>query len=524
MSIFQKGVLLVGIPLLTQAVFLGSLIKIRLDQAEAQQSVLHTSQVITESEHLYGLLAETNSALRGYLITADTSFAAAYERGRAELPAQFRKVADLVPPQQAERLAEVEQQMDQLLAWFSHLHALAQRGQASGAIAEAKTLEGQDRLARLRSVFDGFLADERARNTERVATLSWHAMLLNLVLFGGGGAALLSTALLALVFARDIAGRLHVLAENTHRLAESKDLLPPLHGSDELAYLDRVFRDMAATLAQNHQENEMFVYSVSHDLRSPLVNLQGFSQELALSAQDLRRLLAGPERAESPAWEAASAVAGTALAAPSTLPAALQQQALRLIDGNIGEAVFFIQSAVLRLSGIIDALLRLSRAGRIEYHCQSLDLQAVVERVIAALHGSISAKGASVRIAGPLPRVWGDAAAIEQIFANLIGNAVTYLDPARPGEIEVGSEAETTPGQWVLYVRDNGLGIPQAQQDKVFLAFQRLHPGVAEGEGIGLALVRRVVERHQGRVWLQSAAGVGSTFYVALPTVPGDKQ
>src|SRR6202007_1792993 len=118
---------------------------------------------------------------------------------------------------------------------------------------------------------------------------------------------------------------------------------------------------------------------------------------------------------------------------------------------------------------------------------------------------------------------WGDPQALEQLFANLVGNAVNYLDPQRPGRIEVGRSdgpGDDATGLRTYYVKDNGVGIPAAQQAKVFLAFQRLHPEAAPGEGIGLALVRRVAERHGGKVWLASAAGEGSTFFVTLPAGP----
>src|SRR5207249_1342108 len=117
---------------------------------------------------------------------------------------------------------------------------------------------------------------------------------------------------------------------------------------------------------------------------------------------------------------------------------------------------------------------------------------------------------------------WGDPTAIDQLSANLIGNAVNYLDPARPAIIEVGSlpESDTAPGMPAYYANDNGLGIAEESQDKAFLAFQRLHPAAGPGEGIGLALVRRVVERLGGKLWLESKPGEGSTFFVALPPPP----
>jgi signal transduction histidine kinase len=121
---------------------------------------------------------------------------------------------------------------------------------------------------------------------------------------------------------------------------------------------------------------------------------------------------------------------------------------------------------------------------------------------------------------GELVEVWGDPTALEQIFANLIGNAVNYLDSSRPGCIEV-NVVPKPPVEFedmvVFAVKDNGLGIPEAYQSKVFGVFQRLHPNAAPGEGIGLPLVRRMVERHGGKIWLESKDGEGTTFFIALP-------
>lgn len=252
-------------------------------------------------------------------------------------------------------------------------------------------------------------------------------------------------------------------------------------------------------LAQTSQENEMFVFSVSHDLRSPLVNLQGFSRELVLACDEIRTLVA----------------AGTQ--SPDA-----QVRGLELIDVDVRQSVDFIQTAVMRLSTIIDALLRLSRAGRVEYELRALDPQAVVEGVVAALNATISQQQATV-VVHPLPGLYSDASAIERVFANLIGNSLKYLDPQRQGQIEVGAtdEPARTDGQCTLYVRDNGLGIPAAYHSKVFQAFQRLHPHVAEGEGMGLAIVRRVVEKLGGRIWLESEVGVGTTFYITLRAQQG---
>jgi signal transduction histidine kinase len=244
------------------------------------------------------------------------------------------------------------------------------------------------------------------------------------------------------------------------------------------------------------------VYSVSHDLRSPLINLQGFSEELKHSSRDLAGLF---ER--------------------DGVPPKVLEQGQKILKQNVAESVHFIQAAVDRLARIIDALLRLSRAGRVQYDWQILDVAALVGSVLDALHDSLREKDAEV-VVNPLPEARGDSTAIEQALANLLGNAVKYLDPARPGRIEVGSlqaHPAAQSGFQVYYVKDNGLGIPEAYHARVFTAFNRLHAGVAPGEGIGLALVRRIVERHGGSIWVESAHGVGTTFFVTLPTVTPER-
>jgi signal transduction histidine kinase len=334
---------------------------------------------------------------------------------------------------------------------------------------------------------------------------------------------LLFVALAVWLFTRGVRGRLALLSDNAGRLAGNEPLAPIGPGRDEIAGLDltlhetsrrlleaeriqaRFQADLARrtgelartneTLRQQTQENEMFIYSVSHDLRTPLVNLQGFSKELIRACDELRVAVR-----------------------ESSLGDETRQRIERVVDEDIGEALHYLQTAVLRASHIIDALLRLSRVGRVEYRQQKVEVRDIVPRVVDAMQGSIRARRAQVSI-DELPAVWGDPTAVEQAFANLIGNAVNYLDPSREGRIQIG----TTPGPpgvhslRIFYVRDNGLGIPAVALPRLFNAFQRLHGNVAAGEGIGLALVRRVVERHGGRVWAESKEGVGTTFYLSLP-------
>jgi signal transduction histidine kinase len=365
------------------------------------------------------------------------------------------------------------------------------------AFAELRQPWAMEFLEELRGQINDFLMQEEQLDAARSVELERALREQDRTLIGGVLLAVLSTGLLAYAFSRGISSRLGVLSENVRRFGAGEALAQPLRGRDELGRLDRVFHDMADTLTQKDRENEMFVYSVSHDLRSPLVNLQGFSQELALICRELRQLLTQAE-----------------------VPAAVRERSTVLLDRDAGESIQFIQTAVRRLATIIDALLRLSRVGRVVYEWRQVDVRGVVERIAGALGNTIAQKGAKI-VVGELPPVWGDLSAIEQIFANLLGNALNYLDPARPGIIEVGCQNAQANDDWkTYYVKDNGLGIDAEHLPKIFLAFQRLHPSAAPGEGVGLPLVRRVVERHGGRIWVESVAGQGSTFFVSLPVLP----
>jgi signal transduction histidine kinase len=501
LSIFKKGLLLVGIPLLAQLLFLAMLVKIRADQADAQRWAIHTKDVIARANDASLLLIETNSDLRAFALSDRVEFRDAYLRDRDMVRAALEELHGAVHdnPRQQERLRLVMARTDTVIGWLDDLYEVLSQGRHAEAAARINALEGRALIDDMRAALDDFLREEQRLDAARTETLAHTAHEQNVALAAGAVLALVSAGALLFVFTRSIGRRLAVLAANAARLASGKELSAPLRGRDEISRLDRAFRDMVAALAQKDRDNEMFVYSVSHDLRGPLVNLQGFSQELAAVCTDLRGLLTA-----------------------AGLPDAVRHRAETLLDRDAAESVHFIQTAVTRLAGIIDALLRLSRVGRVEYQRQIVDVRAAVVRVIESLRDSIARRGAEVSL-GDLPPACGDPQALEQVFANLIGNAVNYLDPRRPGRIEIGSREETgdrVAGLRTYHVKDNGLGISSAQQAKLFLAFHRLHPDAAPGEGIGLALVRRVVERHGGRVRVESVESEGSTFSVTLPAGP----
>ena len=249
-----------------------------------------------------------------------------------------------------------------------------------------------------------------------------------------------------------------------------------------------------AIVRQKNEEVEAFVYIVSHDLRAPLINLQGFARELERGCAELRETVAALQ-----------------------LPVQARRRLITLLDEDINGTLPYITASVSKFDRLINALLGLSRTGRYPLHPAPLDVAEVVRATLDALSHSIEGAGARVTI-GVLPEAVADATAVGQIFANLIGNAVKFGAPDRALLVEIGGEVD---GQHARYwVRDNGRGIPSQAKPRLFQMFQRFHPSVAEGDGIGLATVRRLVERLGGTVWVESEAGVGSIFQFTLPIRP----
>lgn len=252
-------------------------------------------------------------------------------------------------------------------------------------------------------------------------------------------------------------------------------------------------------LAQKNEEVEAFAYIVSHDLRAPLVNLQGFSNELTLSCGELEEKLAEAE-----------------------LPARVVDELAPILKQEIPSALRFIRASASKFQRLIDALLALSRTGRQEYHPLDVDVAELVNSTVDSLQQSIRMRKAELKITPALPHVEGDATALGQVFANLISNSLNYLSSERPGVIEVGGRADNDNVHY--WIKDNGVGIPPAAKRRLFQVFQRFHPELSPGEGMGLAIVKRVVERHHGQVWAESEVGVGTTFHISLPVTQPERR
>lgn len=230
-------------------------------------------------------------------------------------------------------------------------------------------------------------------------------------------------------------------------------------------------------MKQQIDELESLSYAISHDVRGPLRHIEGFARMLADSS-----------------------------AIPPEHPAL--------------KYLVRIRASVRHLSEIVEGLLAFSRASRSEMRLVSCDPKKLIEEVLTELGPEMEGRPIEIEV-GELPAVSGDPALLYQLFYNLLGNSVKYTRGRNPAVISIDCISDSTNEQ-VFRIRDNGAGFDMQYAGKLFGVFQRLHHASEfEGTGIGLANVRRIVERHGGRIWADGQVGVGATFFISLPCQPG---
>lgn len=245
-------------------------------------------------------------------------------------------------------------------------------------------------------------------------------------------------------------------------------------------------------LQYTNKEMEDFLYVVSHDLRAPLINIKGFSEELSLAFEKIHPHLEKNE-----------------------------DKNLIGVQEEVPQALKFITGSVKKIDYLIEALLKLSRLGKKEFFMEELNTKNIVQEQILALSHQIKMGNIDVTIQD-LPNITADAIALQQIFGNLLDNAIKYRDPNRPGKIEVYATQDEKFTRF--YVKDNGIGIKEKDFPKVFEIFKRIDPVSTTGEGLGLSYIRTLIKRHGGVLEFSSSYGVGSTFSftIAMSLKPQD--
>jgi signal transduction histidine kinase len=291
--------------------------------------------------------------------------------------------------------------------------------------------------------------------------------------------------LVAIAVTIGISSPLRRLRTSADRIAAGELVEPGFTDrSDEIGSLSRAMSTMVRSLNQqagelkrSNGDLEQFAYIASHDLQEPLRMVSGFT-------------------------------------------GLLQRRYAGKLDADADEFIGFVIGGVNRMQALINDLLSYSRVGREDVAAKPVDMQVVVDQALANLQTAIEERSALVS-RGPLPMVLANHGMLVRVFQNLISNALKFCKADRP---IVRIAAEQHGAEWVFSVADNGIGIDPQYRDRIFLIFQRLHQqGEYPGTGIGLAVVKRIVERNGGRIWLESEPGKGTTFFFTLPATGGQQ-
>jgi signal transduction histidine kinase len=428
---------------------------------------------------------------RGYLLTGADRYLAPYNRGAAHAPKVLDQLAALVneDPQLEQTVAKLRTSVFDKLSELAATVAQTRAGEREAALSEVNSDRGQQEMEAIRSLTGAIAARQQASLNEQFNAVENGGRLV--VAIDTVGLALL--LMLAAAIARSTRRAMAVLNAAQVELARANTDLETVNERLEQKVAQRTADLMAA-----NEEIQRFAYIVSHDLRAPLVNIMGFTTELE---------------------EATRTIAGYITDRLSSDPEAVSSDVSAAASEDLPEAIRFIKASTSKMDRLIAAILKLSREGRRIVTPEPIAMRPFLQGIADSLQHQAGESGAEIVIQ-TVPDLQADRLMMEQIFSNLIENAVKYLDPCRPGRIVVNGDRK---GDLLVFeVHDNGRGIAARDHERVFELFRRAGDQRVPGEGIGLAHVRALVRRLGGTIDCESQEGVGSTFTVRLPILAGE--
>ena len=448
--------------------------------ASASRLVQHTYEVKDSLADLKVALERSESARRGYLLVPSDYRALIFTSSSRQVLPALNRIEELAVdnPRQLVRLRRMRPLVVQELAELERSMDLATSGrlnEARAAFADTNSLAAirtiRTMATDMSSVEEGRL---RARSRELAASqqsLQWLLLVTGLML----------AAVASFTF--------WLVRRFTRALLSTQNRLNELNTGLEAAVAERT-----ADLNRANEEIQRFAYIVSHDLRSPLVNVMGFTAEM--------------ERADSIVAEFVGKI-------ESSHPKLVSEEVRTAAREDLPEAIGFIRSSTQKMDRLINAILALSRQGRRVLMPEPLSMDRLISDIADSLAVQAGERGATITIKHPLPDLSHDRLAIEQIFSNLMENATKYLAAGRPGEIVVRGKRNRS--RAIFEVEDNGRGIAREDHERIFELFRRSGQQDQKGEGIGLANVRALAYRLGGTVTVRSNLADGATFVVDLP-------
>jgi signal transduction histidine kinase len=441
------------------------------------EGMAQSQDILRGLERMRAAIAGAETSHRGYLITGNASYLQAYQKMLADIGPEMKRIAGLVSdnPQQSAQLVELKLNIDARAKTFEQVIAAYQRHgfkPAQELVAQdtgrGQTVQAYRNMDDMGALIQQQLTGSQQLQAAAEARLRYSIAALAVVL-------LAALSLIYLLVTRSVAA-----ARRAEKLLSRLNVALETRVTERTLQLEQrslQLEERSAQLEKTNLQLESFSYSVSHDLRAPLRAISGFSQ-----------ILERRHRNE------------------------LSEEGRHFLD-NIVEA-----SA--HMGRLIDDLLSYSRLGRKAIVLKPVATGQILLNISTTLQSRIVETRSSLHIPDDLPAVIGDHTLLTQIFTNLIDNALTYRKLEIPAQVSVHWRNAGN-GQVVISVSDNGIGIAAEHFEKIFSVFQRLHSqDEYPGTGIGLAVVQKSVDMQNGKVWLESTPGSGTTFHVQLPAAP----
>nr|WP_249816778.1 MULTISPECIES: ATP-binding protein [unclassified Bradyrhizobium] len=449
--------------------------------------VIHTIEAENQINALLLEIRRAESSARAYLLTRGADFKADHDKAVAAIVPALDRLTHLIGdnPEQRKSIDKLSSAIETRLGQLAQEIDFIRQDQPEKATALVREFASTDATAAIAEIATGMLQEEerlfrlRTANSDRSQTLAAS-------MTGIGSGLVVLLAMISIWLVRRSA-RARDEAENRLR--------------DAYANLETVVDERTADLREANDEIQRFAYIVSHDLRSPLVNIMGFTSELEELGGDIFRRIGGL----------------THVAADGPPPASgeiVLEGADKQLSEDFSEALGFIKTSIAKMDRLISAILNLTREGRREFQPVKIDTGELIGAIVSTLAHQAAEAQAEIQVE-PLPNLVSDRLALEQIFSNLIDNAIKYLKSGVPGEIRI--RGRTKLGYAIFEISDNGRGIDPKDHQRIFDLFRRAGTQDKPGQGIGLAHVRALVRRLGGTMSVSSELNAGSTFTITLP-------
>lgn len=448
--------------------------------AEFNETIDRSMRVQVAGRDVLTRLVDAETGQRGYLLTGRQQFLAIHDEAIRDLPAVMQELDDLTAgdPEVRERVDRLRDLARERLGVMDASIALARSGRTGDAVQIVRDGRGKELMDAMRLEIDAIDTIESDRFASRRQQSEWSAR----ATIGVNAMAGILVLMLAGIVAWIVLRYLREMQAAHYELDRIN------------ANLENEVRDRTGDLIRANEEVQRFAYIVSHDLRAPLVNVMGYTSELDQAGRIIDRQMA---RVESGA------------------PHILDRDALVAVREDVPEAISFIRASTEKMDRLINAILKLSRDGRRVLSAEPINMTAMVGKIADSVNHQTESVGAEIEVAD-LPGLTGDRLSLEQVFSNMIDNAVKYLDPKRSGRIRVEGQ-DLADGMVEYRIIDNGRGISDRDHERIFELFRRAGKQDQPGEGLGLAFVRNSIRRMGGDIAVESRPGEGSTFILKFP-------